>query len=228
MKLITILALIPAPCVVAQLPAERAAEIRQAVQHSRMSEAGVAMLISRAAAKLRDEQVSSLRRQTAEPWICLKVGCGYSNSCTPSAMVAGFEISRNDDDLSIAPWTDGVDSEPAGEQELLEKGDAEKLLDEIVLHFLVAVTSVHPIEISGPAPEDVEQLEKWRADYIAAGGTVRGCESYWIDVRFTTQDGGVVRIKNYYADPPPEEFGNWVSRYSSEKVRKLVRLVTSK
>jgi hypothetical protein len=230
MKRIAILSLIAAPCVVAQLPAEKAAEIRRSGEQHGMSEAGIVMVISREAAKLRDEQVADLRRQIAEPWTSLKVGCGYACYDVSGATVTGFEISRDSDSVSIAPWTNGVDSQPAADKKRLEEGEVEKLLSEIVLHFLVAVTSVHPIEISGPAPDhpaQLEQIEKWEAAYVAAGGSLRGGDSYWIDLRFTTQDGEVVRVKNRYASPLPREFGDWVSRYSSERSRKFIRLLSA-
>ena len=230
MKQLAILWLIAAPCVVAQLPAEKAAEIRRSGEQNGVSEEGIAMVISREAAKLRDEQVADLRRQIAEPWTSLKVGCGYGCICISGGIVTGFEISREGDSVSIVPWTDRIDSESAADKKPLEESEVEKLLSEVVLHFLVAVTSVHPIEISGPAPDhpaQPEQIEKWQAAYVAAGGSLRGEDSYWIDLRFTTEDGQIVRVKNRYAAPPPREFGDWVSRYSSEKGRKFIRLLSA-
>ncbi|GEP46135.1 hypothetical protein [Brevifollis gellanilyticus] len=144
--------------------------------------------------KRRVKEVADLQADLASTWTTLVVAVKCHGSCTGPEPAMGFQITRQGDVITAAPWVEydklskASSREHTGEPQQITKAELESLLSLTHSAYEAATRSFTPKEIVGQPPENPSELKAWVKRWVAAGGSI-GSDEYWMDVRVISAKG---------------------------------------
>ncbi len=158
----------------------------------------------------RRKEAADFQAGLASTWTTLVVAVKYVGNCTGPEPAMGFQITRQGDVTTAAPWVEYDKSSKAGSRERIgealpiTKPQMESLLAKTHATYHAAMRSFTPKEIAGPMPENQPGIKAWLKRHLAAGGGPEGSDEYWLEVHVTGPKG-ITHHRNMWGTQASED-----------------------
>ncbi|WP_038165415.1 hypothetical protein [Verrucomicrobium sp. BvORR106] len=154
--------------------------------------------------------VASLKKDLAGEWLSLSVLCQADCSCT-GAVAFGFTVTRNGAGFNLTPTREHLSRVKKGKVQSITPEEIARLTEAALAHYLMAVTSIDPMEKAGPQPKDKTLQRLWLQAYLAAGGDLMR-DRVGMRISIKTASGSREYL-DWFAKGAERELNQWLGKY---------------